>query len=127
MRNRILITVSQSDRRRLRALVEDRNAPQKHVWRAEIVLFTADELGQRDHAPRRQVEDGDPIAARAPYLSLQRPVWPPERLGIGSVLWHRRLLLLRRQHPLKRPYSSGVQPAEVPPKQLLARRRCWVS
>jgi len=45
MRNGILITVSWPDRRRLQALVEDRNAPQKHVWRAEIVLFTADGLG----------------------------------------------------------------------------------
>jgi len=45
MRNGILITVSRPDRRRLQALVEDRNAPQKHVWRAEIVLFTADGLG----------------------------------------------------------------------------------
>jgi hypothetical protein len=29
-------------RRRLKALVQDRNTPQKHVWRAEIVLLTAD-------------------------------------------------------------------------------------
>jgi hypothetical protein len=29
----------------LEAIVRDRNAPQKHVWRAEIVLLTAEELG----------------------------------------------------------------------------------
>jgi hypothetical protein len=40
----ISITVSRSDRRRLQALVADRNASQKHVWRAEIVLLTADGL-----------------------------------------------------------------------------------
>ena len=34
-----------SDRRRLEAIVRDRNAPQKHVWRAEIVLLTGDGLG----------------------------------------------------------------------------------
>ena len=46
------------DRRRLKALARDRNAPQKHVWRAEIVLFTADgRRHERDHAPNRQVED----------------------------------------------------------------------
>jgi len=33
------------DRRRLEAIVRDRNAPQKHVWRAEIVLLTAKGLG----------------------------------------------------------------------------------
>jgi len=48
MRNGILITVSRPDRRRLQALVEDRNAPQKHVWRAEIVLFTANGLGTNE-------------------------------------------------------------------------------
>ena len=48
MRNGISITVSRSARRRLQALVEDRNAPQKHVWRAEIVLFTADGLGTNE-------------------------------------------------------------------------------
>ena len=45
MRTGISITVSPSDRRRLEALVRDRNAPQKHVWRAEIVLLSADGLG----------------------------------------------------------------------------------
>ena len=30
---------------RLRALVKDRNAPQKHVWRAQIVLMSAESFG----------------------------------------------------------------------------------
>ena len=38
MRTGISINVSSSGRRRLAALVKDRNAAQKHVWRAEIVL-----------------------------------------------------------------------------------------
>ena len=29
-------------------LVQDRNAPQKHVWRAEIVLLTADGAGTNE-------------------------------------------------------------------------------
>ncbi len=48
MRNGISFTVSRSDRRRLQALVADRNASQKHVWRAEIVLLTADGLGTNE-------------------------------------------------------------------------------
>ena len=48
MRNGISITVSSADRRRLQALVKDRNAPQKHVWRAEIVLLTADGVGTNE-------------------------------------------------------------------------------
>ena len=30
---------------RLRALVKDRNAPEKHVWRAQIVLLSAEGVG----------------------------------------------------------------------------------
>jgi len=44
MRTGISITVSPSDRRRLQALIRDRNAAQKHVWRARIVLLTAEGL-----------------------------------------------------------------------------------
>ena len=39
------LSVSSADIRRLKALVQDRDAPQKHVWRAEIVLLTADRVG----------------------------------------------------------------------------------
>lgn len=45
MRKGISIAVSAADRRRLVAIVADRNAAQKHVWRARIVLLTADGLG----------------------------------------------------------------------------------
>src|ERR1700730_9999536 len=43
MRTGKSISISPTDQRRLKALTKDRNAPQKHVWRAEIVLFTAGE------------------------------------------------------------------------------------
>ena len=45
MRTGISIDLSAADRRRLEALVRDRNTPQKHGWRAEIVHFSADGLG----------------------------------------------------------------------------------
>ena len=45
MRTGIDFEVSPADRHRLEAIVRDRNAPQKHVWRAQIVLCTADGLG----------------------------------------------------------------------------------
>jgi transposase len=45
MRTGISIMLQAKDRRRLEAIVRDRNAPQKHVWRAEIVLLTAKGLG----------------------------------------------------------------------------------
>jgi transposase len=45
MRTGISPTVSSSDRVRLTTLIRDRNTPQKHVWRAEIVLLSADDVG----------------------------------------------------------------------------------
>ena len=39
MRTGVSIDVSPADRRRLEALVRDRNTAQKHVWRAGIVLL----------------------------------------------------------------------------------------
>ena len=45
MRSGISISVSAADRRRLEAIVADRNTAQKHVWRARIILLSADGLG----------------------------------------------------------------------------------
>ena len=45
MKTDICIWVSPGDRSRLERLVSDRNTPQKHVWRARIVLLSGDRLG----------------------------------------------------------------------------------
>jgi transposase len=45
MRKGIEIDVSAADRARLEAIVADRNSTQKHVWRARIILATADGCG----------------------------------------------------------------------------------
>jgi DNA invertase Pin-like site-specific DNA recombinase len=42
------LSVSCVDIHRLKALVQHRNAPQKHVWRADIVLLTADGVGTNE-------------------------------------------------------------------------------
>jgi transposase len=45
MRAGIVVNVTRTARRRLEAIVADRSAPQKHVWRANIILATADGCG----------------------------------------------------------------------------------
>ena len=45
MREGLEIELTAKDRARLEAVVADRNSPQKHVWRARIVLATADGHG----------------------------------------------------------------------------------
>src|SRR4029077_402069 len=45
MRAGIVVNVTRADRLRLEAIVADRSAPQKHVWRAKVILSTADGCG----------------------------------------------------------------------------------
>ena len=42
------LSVSSADIRRLKAVVQDRNMLQKHVWRSEIVLLTAEGVGTNE-------------------------------------------------------------------------------
>ncbi len=45
MRKDVVVDVSTADRARLEAIAADRNSPQKHVWRARIVLLTTAGFG----------------------------------------------------------------------------------
>jgi len=45
MRTGISMTITPTDRTRLETITRDRNAPQKHAWRAAIVLLSADDVG----------------------------------------------------------------------------------
>ena len=45
MRAGIFIRVTPEDRLRLESIAQDRNSPQKHVWRARIIMLTADGVG----------------------------------------------------------------------------------
>jgi len=48
MRGNLGLFVSSADRARLAAIIADRNAPQKHVWRAQVVLLTGDRVGTNE-------------------------------------------------------------------------------
>jgi hypothetical protein len=41
----ITVEVTPADRARLQSIIRDRNSPQKHVWRAQIIVLTADGMG----------------------------------------------------------------------------------
>jgi transposase len=45
MRTGIVVNVTPADRHRLKAIVANHGAPRKHVWRADIILATADGCG----------------------------------------------------------------------------------
>ncbi|MGB9173723.1 MAG: IS630 family transposase [Bradyrhizobium sp.] len=48
MRTGISIKITRPNRHRLEAIARDRNASQKHVWRANIVLLSADGVGTNE-------------------------------------------------------------------------------
>ena len=48
MRTGISLTVGSADRLRLEGVVGDRSAAQKHVWRAAIILLSADGAGTHE-------------------------------------------------------------------------------
>ena len=48
MRKGIIVDVAGADRTRLEAIVGNGNTPQKHAWRARIVLLTAERLGTNE-------------------------------------------------------------------------------
>jgi hypothetical protein len=45
MRRATTIDLTETDRLTLSDLVTDRNSPQKHAWRAQTVLLTAEDCG----------------------------------------------------------------------------------
>jgi len=45
MRKGISLTITPADWRRLQSIIRDRNSPQKHVWRARIIVLSADGNG----------------------------------------------------------------------------------
>jgi transposase len=55
MRTGVTVELSAVDRHHLAAIVADRNSPQKHVWRAQIVLLTAEGCGTAEIMRRANV------------------------------------------------------------------------
>ena len=62
MRTGISITVTAEDRVRLDTIIRNRNSSQKHVWRARIIVLTAD--GEGTTAITRAVGKGKTVVWR---------------------------------------------------------------
>src|SRR5436190_21031601 len=72
MRKGISITVTPADRVRLQSIIRDRNSPQKHVWRARIVVLTVD--GEGTTAVMRAVGKGKTVVWRWQERFMQERV-----------------------------------------------------
>src|SRR5262249_60818664 len=58
VRKGVTLEMSAADRARLEAIDVDRNSPQKHVWRAQIVLLTGDGVGTNEIMRRTGTSKG---------------------------------------------------------------------
>src|SRR3954462_5871147 len=88
MRKGVSVDVSAADRARLEAVVADRNSPQKHVWRARIILGTADgRLSEwclrRAAAPPVRVLPAPDASGHRPRRGYQAPT--SHRYGLTGV------------------------------------------
>ena len=72
------MNVTQADRHRLEGIIADRSAPQKHVWRAKIILATAAEIMCRSKLFHPQAPKGTPMAGASSALDV--PLYPDLRV-----------------------------------------------
>ena len=96
-RNDICLYLSPADRAELQSLVADRNTPRKLVWRAQIVLATADGHGTGEIMRRaatskptvwrwqeRYLDEGVAGLMRDKYPFWSRGPFDPKTIGLGE-------------------------------------------
>jgi transposase len=131
MRTGISIILKPFDRRRLKALARDRNAPHKHVWRAEIVLFSADGVGTNEIMRRtgksktcvwrwqeRFMQEG--------YDGLLRDKTRPSRIPrLGSNITERVVMLTQTDPPAEATHWTSAMMAKVADISASSVQRIW--
>jgi len=131
MRTGITITVRRSDRRRLRALIADRNAPQKHVWRAEIVLLSGDGIGtnaimRRTGKSKTCVWRWQERFAAAGMEGLLRDRTRPSRIKpLGAGVAERVVALTLADPPAAATHWTGAMMAEAAGISVSSVQRIW--
>jgi len=122
MRPGISLTVTAADRCRLAVIAGDRNTPQKHVWRAEIVLLTADGIGTVE-IMRRTGKSKTCEGTRRSACGMVAP---------GPNSWLAACAGMLRCSMPQRVYSASVPEAQAFPgpgddAQSPAKERRWVA
>src|ERR1700761_7965068 len=131
MRTGISITLKPSDRRRLAALARDRNAPHKHVWRAEIVLLSANGVGT--HEIMRRTRKSKTCGWRwqerfmqAGYDGLLRDKTRPSRIPpLGSDIAERVVALTRTDPPVEATHWTASMMAKAIGISASSVQRIW--
>ena len=131
MRTGISITLKPADRRRLVTLARDRNAPHKHVWRAEIVLLSA--VGVGTNEIMRQTGKSKTCVWRwqerfmqAGYDALLRDKTRPSRIPpLGSGIAERVVTLTHTDPPAEATHWTATMMAKVVGISPSSVQRIW--
>jgi CHAT domain-containing protein len=111
MHERTNIQLSQADRGELEAVVANRNSPQKHVWRAKIVVLSACNTAAGD----KSGAEGLSGVARAFFYAGARALlvshWPVES-DAAVKIYHRRF---RNSRNIRR--SGAQRRCAAPPER----------
>src|SRR4029077_15606345 len=133
MRAGVFISVSPSVRRRLQALIRNRNAPQKHVWRSEIILLSADGIGTNEIMRRtgtsktcvwrwqeRFMEEG--------FAGLLRDKTRPSRVApLGAEVAERVVALTQTEPPGETTHWTAPMMAKQSGISVTSVQRIWRS
>ncbi len=131
MRPGITITLSPADRRRLEALVGDRNSAQKHVWRAQIVLLSAERIGtneimRRSGKSKTCVWRWQERFAEEGYEGLLRDKTRPSRIApLGPEMAERVVALTLCDPPGETTHWTGAMMAEEVGISVSSVQRIW--
>src|SRR5450432_4031107 len=131
MRTGISITLKPGDRRRLKALARDRNTPHKHVWRAEIVLLSADGVGtneimRRTGKSKTCVWRWQERFMEAGYDSLLHDKTRPSRIPpLGSGITERVVTLTQTAPPTEATHWTSAMMAKVVGISASSVQRIW--
>ena len=131
MRTGITLTLTPADRKRLLALVNDRNAAQKNVWRAEIVLLSADGVGTSETMRRtgksktcvwrwqeRFMQEG--------YEGLLRDKTRPSRIpALGAEVAEKIVALTLQEPPGEATHWTGAMMAKAAGVSVSSVQRIW--
>ena len=131
MRKDIVVDVSAADRRRLEAIAADRNSPQKHVWRARIVLLTADGVGtvaimRRTGKSKTCVWRWQERFMAAGMDGLLRDKTRPSRIPpLGAEIAERVIALTQSEPPGEATHWTGAAMAEATAISVSSVQRIW--
>src|SRR6201994_1536144 len=131
MRTGICITLKPADRRRLATLARDRNAPHKHVWRAEIVLLSADGIGtneimRRTGKSKTCVWRWQERFMQAGYDGLLRDKTRPSRIPpLGIDIAERVVVLTKTDPPAEATHWTATKMAKAIGISASSVQRIW--